>query len=231
MQLLNRLHRYAVNNSKRNISVDENGKLDDEISVISFEVNGKYYGGRFAKNSGLLASQGWHAEYVHLPADWLTLIIITFEKVPSDYAILKTTHLHEDQTGDDTLWASGYEVYDRLSTPIQKFADTLKAVHYQPSFNNIAKEHDIDLISGDRGAPENTGFDFKASHPLVRISPVMGWKSLFGAADQVENGWIEGVTKRESQILKQYFNQLIAENHGLQVRFKWGTNDLAIWDK
>ncbi|CAI7608284.1 unnamed protein product [Penicillium pancosmium] len=212
-----KLHRHAVNNSKRNISVDENGKLDDEISVISSEVNRKYYGGRFAKNSGLLASQGWHAD-------------ITFEKVPSDYAILKITHLPEDQTGGDTLWASGYEVYDRLSTPIQKLADTLKAVHYQPSFNNIAKEHDIDLISGDRGAPENTGFDFKASHPLVRTNPVTGWKSLFGAAGQVENGWIEGVTKRESEILKQYFNQLIAENHDLQVRFKWGTNDLAIWD-
>lgn len=26
-------------------------------------------------------------------------------------------------------------------------------------------------------------------------------------------------------------NQLIAENHDLQARFKWGTNDLAIWDK
>jgi hypothetical protein len=25
--------------------------------------------------------------------------------------------------------------------------------------------------------------------------------------------------------------QLIAENHDLQVRFRWGKNDLAIWDK
>lgn len=40
--------------------------------------------------------------------------------------------------------------------------------------------------------------------PLVRTNPVTGWKSLFGAAGQVENGWIEGVTKRESEILKQY---------------------------
>lgn len=33
-----KLHRHAVANSKRGISVDENGKLDDEISVISSEV-------------------------------------------------------------------------------------------------------------------------------------------------------------------------------------------------
>ena len=91
--------------------------------------------------------------------------------------------------------------------------------------------------------------------PLVRTNPVTGWKSLFGAAGQVDNGWIEGVTKRESEILKKYctfhiafyrlrehcrlpkltlfltVRQLISENHDLQVRFKWGTNDLAIWDK
>ncbi|QKX60379.1 uncharacterized protein TRUGW13939_07524 [Talaromyces rugulosus] len=212
-----KLHRHAVNNSKRSISVDEHGKLDDEISVISSEVNRKYYGDRFLDNSKHLASTGWHAD-------------ITFERVPSDYAILKITHTPEDQTGGDTLWASGYEVYDRLSPAIQKLADGLTAVHYQPVFNNIAKEHGIELIDGDRGAPENVGFDFKASHPLVRTNPVTGWKSLFGAAGQVDNGWIEGVTKRESEILKQYFRQLISENHDLQARFKWGTNDLAIWD-
>ncbi|EED22607.1 TfdA family taurine dioxygenase, putative [Talaromyces stipitatus ATCC 10500] len=211
-----KLHRHAVNNSKRNITVNE-GKLDDEISVISSEINRKLYGDRFKSSSHHLASEGWHAD-------------ITFENVPSDYAILKITDSPEDNPGGDTLWASGYEVYDRLSSPIQQLADTLKAVHYQPRFNQIAKEHGIDLIEGDRGAPENTGYEFKATHPLVRTNPVTGWKSLFGAAHQVEHGWIEGVTPRESEILKQYFNQLIAENHDLQVRFKWNTNDVAIWD-
>jgi alpha-ketoglutarate-dependent taurine dioxygenase len=38
------------------------------------------------------------------------------------------------------------------------------------------------------------------------------------------------VTKRESEIIKKYFLQLVADNHDLQVRFKWGKNDLAIWD-
>ncbi|KAL4780621.1 hypothetical protein BJX76DRAFT_360675 [Aspergillus varians] len=212
-----KLHRHAVHNAGRNITVDEHGKLDDEISVISSETSRQYYGDRFVNNFRHLASEGWHAD-------------ITFERVPSDYAILKITHNPEDKTGGDTLWASGYEVYDRLSPPIQVLADTLNATHYQPTFNNIAKEHGIELIEGDRGAPENTGFDFKASHPLVRTNPVTGWKSLFGAAGQVRAGWIEGVTQRESEILKKYFLQLISENHDLQVRFKWGTNDLAIWD-
>ncbi|CAI7616195.1 unnamed protein product [Penicillium glandicola] len=212
-----KLHRHAVANSKRGIAVDENGHLDDEISVISSEVNRKLYGDRYKPHNGRLASQGWHAD-------------ITFERVPSDYALLKITDLPEDQSGGDTLWASGYELYDRLSPSIQKLAEELKVVHYQPAFNNIAKEHGIDLIEGDRGAPENTGFDFKATHPLVRTNPVTGWKSLFGAGQQVEHGWIEGVTQLESEILKKLFNQLLFENHDLQVRFRWGQNDLAIWD-
>ncbi|KAL4980142.1 hypothetical protein BDW66DRAFT_156749 [Aspergillus desertorum] len=178
-----KLHRHAVNNAGRKLTVNEHGKLDDEISVISSETNRKYYGDRFAHNTRHLASEGWHAD-------------------------LRQT----------------------FAPPIQALADTLTAVHHQPSFNNIAKEHGIELIHGERGAPENTGYDFKASHPLVRTNPVTGWKSLFGAAGQVDNGWIDGVTERESELLKKSFRQLIAENHGLQVRFKWGTNDVAIWD-
>ncbi|CAI7641719.1 unnamed protein product [Penicillium palitans] len=212
-----KLHRHAVSNSKRGIAVDENGHLDDEISVISSESYRKLYGDRYKPNSGRLASEGWHAD-------------ITFEHVPSDYALLKITELPEDQSGGDTLWASGYELYDRLSPTIQKLAEELKVVHHQPSFNKIAKEQGIELIQGDRGAPENTGFDFKATHPLIRTNPVTGWKSLFGAGQQVEHGWIEGVTQLESQVLKKLFNKLLFENHDLQVRFRWGKNDLAIWD-
>jgi alpha-ketoglutarate-dependent taurine dioxygenase len=59
---------------------------------------------------------------------------------------------------------------------------------------------------------------------------VTGWKSLFGAGGQVRNGWINDVTPRESEILKDYFLQTIVNNHDLQVRFRWGKNDLAIWD-
>jgi len=211
-----KLHRHALSNSKRGIAVDENGKLDDEVSVISSEQNRKYYNDRFGFNSKRLASEGWHAD-------------ITFERVPSDYAILKIITLPDD-AGGDTLWASGYEAYDRLSPIWKKFAESLTATHHQPNFNKVVKEHGIELIDGDRGAPENTGLDFAASHPVVRTNPVTGWKSLFGAGHQVYAGHIDGVTDRESEIIKAYFLQLIAENHDLQVRFRWNKNDLAIWD-
>ncbi|KAH8807968.1 alpha-ketoglutarate-dependent sulfonate dioxygenase [Xylogone sp. PMI_703] len=211
-----KLHRHALSNSKRGIAVDENGKLDDEVSVISSQQNRKYYKDRFGFNPTRLSSEGWHAD-------------ITFERIPSDYAILKIVQPPAD-AGGDTLWASGYEAYDRLSPIWKKIAEGLTATHFQPNFNKVAKEHNLELIDGDRGAPENSGFDFQASHPVVRTNPVTGWKSLFGAGHQVHAGWIDGVTERESEVTKAYFLQLIAENHDLQVRFRWNKNDLAIWD-
>ncbi|KAF2102764.1 taurine catabolism dioxygenase [Rhizodiscina lignyota] len=214
-----KLHRHALSNSKRGIAVDENGKLDDEISVISSEQNRKYYKDRFGFNSKKLASEGWHAEPKHY-----------LRACPSDYAILKIHTLPTDGSGGDTLWASGYEAYDRLSPIWKKFAENLTATHHQPNFVKVSKEFGAELIDTDRGSPENTGLDFEASHPVVRTNPVTGWKSLFGAAHQVEHGWIDGVTETESDIIKAYFLKLIAENHDLQVRFKWGVNDLAVWD-
>ncbi|KPI34564.1 putative alpha-ketoglutarate-dependent sulfonate dioxygenase [Cyphellophora attinorum] len=211
-----KLHRHALSNSKRGIAVDENGKLDDEVSVISSDQNRKFYKDRFTAGSKRLASEGWHAD-------------ITFEHIPSDYAILKIIQPPND-AGGDTLWASGYELYDRLSPEFQDLATRLTATHHQPNFVRVAKEFGEELIETDRGAPENTGIDFKASHPVVRTNPVTGWRSLFAAGHQVEKGWIDNVTEVESELLKGHFTRLIYENHDLQVRFRWGKNDLAIWD-
>lgn len=66
-----KLHRHALSNSKRGIAVDENGKLDDEVSVISSEQNRKFYADRYTHLSKNLASLGWHAEYVLTPSSIL----------------------------------------------------------------------------------------------------------------------------------------------------------------
>lgn len=61
---ISKLHRHALTNSKRGIAVDENGKLDDEVSVISSELNRKYYGDHYSHLSKKIAAEGWHSEYV-----------------------------------------------------------------------------------------------------------------------------------------------------------------------
>lgn len=71
-----KLHIHPVSNSGRRL-----GGKDDEISVISSEQAKEIYKNRFLnfhkKQSG---KEGWHSD-------------ITFEPIPSDYALLRLTEL------------------------------------------------------------------------------------------------------------------------------------------
>jgi len=206
-----KLHIHPVSNSGRRL-----GGKDDEISVISSEQAKELYKNRFLnfENKKQSAKEGWHSD-------------ITFEPVPSDYAILRLVQLPE--TGGDTLWASGYELYDRLSKPYQKFFEGLDATYAQPGFGLSAKENGFELYSKPRGAPENVGSELIATHPVIRTNPVTGWKSIFAVGHHVQQ--INGLTPEESRKALDWFVQLIVENHDLQVRHRWqNPNDLAIWD-
>ncbi|PGH13581.1 hypothetical protein AJ79_03574 [Helicocarpus griseus UAMH5409] len=205
-----KLHIHPVANSGRQF-----GGKDDEISVISSEQAKQIYKSRFFNlDKKQSARQAWHSD-------------ITFEPVPSDYAILRLTEL--PASGGDTMWASGYEVYDRISKPYQKFLETLTATYAQPGFGQSAKENGFELYSGERGAPENVGDELKAIHPVIRTNPVTGWKSVFAVGTHVAR--VNDVSEAESEHLLKWFVTLIVENHDLQVRLKWqNKNDLAIWD-
>ncbi|KAK1139711.1 hypothetical protein N8T08_000519 [Aspergillus melleus] len=202
------LHIHPIINSGR-----EHGVKDDEISVISSAERQKLYRDR-NETKRQSARREWHSD-------------ITFEPIPSDYTILRLTQLPE--TGGDTLWASGYEIYDRLSPPYQRFLESLTATYAQPGFNRIAKENDFEIFTGPRGAPENVGDVLKAIHPVIRTNPVTGWKSVFAVGTHVEK--INDLAEEESRHLLDWFVTLIVENHDLQARLKWrNSNDLAIWD-
>ena len=131
-------------------------------------------------------------------------------------------------TGGDTLWASGYEIYDRLSAPMQKFLEGLTATHDAKFFLDEAERLGNPLRDGIRGSPLNFGAALQAVHPVVRTNPVTGWKSLY-----VNRGFtrrINGITRDESDLLLPYLWNLVTQNHDAQVRFKWNKNDMAIWD-
>ncbi|KAH6646545.1 hypothetical protein BKA67DRAFT_410567 [Truncatella angustata] len=201
------LHIHPVANSGR-----DHGGNDDEISVISSAQAKQIYSTILQKTQS--QRKQWHSD-------------ITFEPVPSDYALLRLTQL--PKTGGDTLWASGYEVYDRISKPLQGFLDSLTAYYAQPGFNESAERNGFKLYSGPRGSPENIGEELEANHPVIRTNPVTGWKSVFAVGSHVQK--INGLTEEESRHFLDWFVQLITENHDLQVRNRWqSVNDLAIWD-
>ncbi|KAI0148461.1 hypothetical protein GGR57DRAFT_241392 [Xylariaceae sp. FL1272] len=193
---------------------EKGSELGDQVSVISSEKQQKG-GGLTHQLSDVsrFASTGWHGD-------------ISFEKVPSDYALLKIHTL--PKTGGDTLWASGYEIYDRLSKPMRNFLETLTATHDANFFHDEALRLGNPLRKGVRGSPLNQGENLKTEHPVIRTNPVTGWKSVY-----VNKGFtkrINGVTKDESDVLLDYLFNLVTQNHDAQVRFKWKRNDCAIWD-
>ncbi|KAJ6552066.1 hypothetical protein DFH09DRAFT_601285 [Mycena vulgaris] len=187
---------------------EQTPELTADVSVISSE------GGiaRTGYSKSARASNGWHTD-------------ITFEHVPSDYAILKLHTL--PAVGGDTLWASGYEAYDKLSPAYQRFLEGLTALHDGSGFREYAKQIGK-AINDPRGSPENTGSDLQAVHPIIRTHPVTGFKSLF-----VNKGFTKRIvelTEEESDDVLAYLNRHVSENHDMQVRFRWGKNDVAIWD-
>ena len=125
-------------------------------------------------------------------------------------------------TTQDTLWASGYELFDRISRPIQQFLETLTA-----TFAELRQRDASDpRLQVPRGAPENVGTNLRPTHPVVRTNPVTGWKSVYAVGLHVQQ--INGLTADESDGLKRWFTKLIVENHDLQVRFRWNNaNDVG----
>ncbi|OOF94997.1 hypothetical protein ASPCADRAFT_397706 [Aspergillus carbonarius ITEM 5010] len=209
------LHIHPVTNDAR-----EFGDPDPQISTINSEGRKKlYHGSEYTRSAAV-----WHSD-------------IAFEKAPADFSSLRLTTL--PTTGGDTLWASGYEVYDRLSRPYRRFLEGLTVTHVGEGFRKMAEVGGFKMFEGERGAPVNVGGKLEAVHPVVRTNPITGWKSVF----PIGNGWdmlmkigafpskINGLTRRESANMLQYFHDLITYGHDLQVRFKWNEpNDIAIWD-
>ncbi|KAI8286602.1 putative alpha-ketoglutarate-dependent sulfonate dioxygenase [Colletotrichum sp. SAR11_57] len=140
-----------------------------------------------------------------------------FEPVPADYSCLRVTTL--PATGGDTLWANGYELYDKISEPYQKFLETLTCTFEPPGLKQMCDAMGIKLYTKERGNPDNIGDVIKAVHPVVRTNPVTGWKSVFAIGGMVKH--INGVTAEESKMLIDWFHELVYKNHTMQVRFKW----------
>ncbi|KII95708.1 hypothetical protein PLICRDRAFT_34650 [Plicaturopsis crispa FD-325 SS-3] len=152
---------------------------------------------------------------------------VTYERYGTDYGVLKLVKVPDE--GGDTLWFSGYELYDRLSPPFRAFLERLTAKHDAQFLHKVAALQGFSVRADlPRGHPENVGGDLTATHPLVRTNPVTGWKSVY--ISHLFTKRINEVTRDESDLLLAYLFKMQAQNHDIAVRFSWRTNDIAIWD-
>ncbi|KAF9915413.1 hypothetical protein BX616_006218 [Lobosporangium transversale] len=141
---------------------------------------------------------------------------VSFEPAPSSFSILKFDEIPE--SGGDTVWANGYQLYDDLSQPIKTLLEGLTATH----------SSDIFRIIQARTGRKTFGKLNDSSHPVVRTNPVTGWKSIF--TNSVFTREIDGVTSLESKWILDYLNDLTSKRLEYQVRFRWEKHSVAIWD-
>jgi taurine dioxygenase len=151
----------------------------------------------------------WHTDVAFLPT-------------PPDLAVLNIRAV--PPTGGDTMWASLYAVYDKLSPPLRAIVDTLR-LDVHPGQDFRAK---LELQFG-AGIFETIAAEFAGStHPLVRVHPETGRRALYLCGAYVRG--IAGMTAEESAALYGFLRSLV-EDPNVQCRWRWQLHDLAIWDE
>ncbi|OCF42656.1 hypothetical protein I317_03515 [Kwoniella heveanensis CBS 569] len=152
---------------------------------------------------------------------------VSFEKVPSDYSMLKINTL--PPSGGDTQWVNCYDILDKMSPSMLRFFENTEAEHNANFFHQEAANHGRTISKTMiRGNPLNVGDDLSARHPLIRTNPVTGWNALYYSYGF--GGRIQGVTYDEHVMLREYLTQLCMNNFDCSVRFRWEAGSVAIWD-
>lgn len=129
---------------------------------------------------------------------------LTCQDHPSVIAILHMTQC--PLVGGDTMWANMYKAYDELSAPMKEFCQGLSALH------------DAD----PHGKPENM-----AIHPVVRVHPETGRKSLF--VNEHFTRRIVELSHEESRAVLSFLTHWATSAH-FTVRYRWSPGTIAMWD-
>jgi taurine dioxygenase len=140
--------------------------------------------------------RGWHID-------------ITFVANPAAITVLRGVEIAS--VGGDTAWTDLEALYDGLPTPLKGFLDGLQAIHVRDdAANGLARPPRFD------GRPPGP---FASLHPLVRVHPETGRKSLF-----LSTGFVKAIA------LLDYLNDELSGHADYRVRFRWSPNLIAVWD-
>ena len=111
-----------------------------------------------------------------------------------------------------------YNVYSSLSRPYQLYLESLSAIHtgYNQAASRTTEVH-IPLRQ-----------PIETVHPVVRVHPVTGLKSVFVNPGFVTR--IVGVPKAESDMTLAFLRDCFAQQTDATCRWRWETGDVACWD-
>ena len=157
-------------------------------------------------------------------AQWHT--DVTFVAAPPAASVLVADHV--PPSGGDTTWADLRGAYDTLSAPLRAAVDELVAVHRitplaywgEPADTAMSRDDAEALLANARTVPP-------VSHPVVRVHPVTGRRSLF-----VNPGFtshVLGLSRIESDHLLALL-YAHATRPEATLRHRWQPGDVVIWD-
>jgi taurine dioxygenase len=161
-----------------------------EIMVIKADASSKY-----------VAGEDWHSD-------------VSCDAEPPLGTIL---HMHiVPPVGGDTLFASMYAAYDRLSAPLRQMLEGMTAIHDgEPYYRGRYVGQDV-----ARTYP-------RTEHPIVVTHPVSGKRALY--VNRMFTTRIVQLSKRESDgLLALLFAHV--ETPEFQCRFHWLPGSVAFWD-
>ncbi len=128
------------------------------------------------------------------------------------------------KTGGDTVFCSMEAAYDGLSDRMQKYIDGLEAIHDFMSFKALFPDT-------PEGRAKLHAYEEKfrpAIHPVVRVHPVTGRKSIFVNPGKFTVA-IKGMSEAESRHVLDFLGRTVntLEYH---YRHKWVPNTVVFWD-
>lgn len=123
--------------------------------------------------------------------------------------------------GGDTVWANTAAAYADLPAPLKLLADNLRALH--TNLYDYAAPHASAL---KRYREQFTADVYETEHPLVRVHPESGERSLL-LGHFVKQ--IQGVSQNDSKQLLRLFHDRITHLDNT-VRWRWQAGDVVIWD-
>jgi taurine dioxygenase len=129
---------------------------------------------------------------------------LTCQDQPSVMAILHM--VKAPAVGGDTMWSNMYKAYDALSAPMRDLCEGLSALH---------------------DADPHGRADRMAIHPVVRVHPETGRKSLF--VNEHFTRRIVELGHEESANLLGFLTRWVTSPR-FTVRYRWHQGTIAIWD-
>lgn len=151
-------------------------------------------------------------EFVSQPVAWHA--DTTWMDTPPGEQIFQVVELPE--VGGDTLWSSTETAYQTLSPRLRTFVDGLTAIHDDGRI--------LSHFAGTEGGPSAYHF---AEHPVVRVHPRSGRRSLF--VNPLYTSRIVGLSEVESRhLLELLFAHIVLPEHF--VRYRWKEGSVAVWD-